>query len=1053
MKDFFLYLLKSVWNIDFDALSLDLQKSQDDIARQQRQNQSLSQRMLVLQQEKNAIAEKLATAQEAIGTLQSKKEQDENKLNRVQQELTQTKNKQSDVKKELTIANDKLQRQVQTLSENIRGLQQEKEDLQTTNQCMVRALTSASITISSLQSQLKDGEDKLNHIQEELIRTKEGKEKIEKELASVKEELKSSENAVELVVSPQEQIQDQIDNLKLQYQELKGKYKAISIEKNKLSGDLANHKATIESLYKIQTEKDKEIKKQKQQIEELLLQVGNSGNTSSEKRNDAPATPITLLTGKGVEIDAPDLGENEKAIEEAFHNGIPVVVDVETNKEIEAQSFFKQPEGYLYKMRSELEKAIVLERPKYVCKYCGQMVRISGEKFKRGVAWKFSHIKDTDDCSYKTTTGMTKREINREKFSRCNEGNRHRELKMKIANLLAQTPNIMDVKVESTVKAVSHPILKWRRPDIQANYRGQDIVIELQLSTTFVSVMVERNMFYRMEHKHIIWVFNFDDQAEHVDLTNMVVRDSYYNNHMSIFLFDHEAQAKSEEKNELYLKCNWLTPTVNGVKWAYPNGNTSDQIGGELIRLSDLKFDTTYQPYYYLADEAFFAAHPELKKKEISIDKENEEIINDLNKKWEKEQVEKQNAEQSLEDKKQRIIDDYQIEKEVKSTKTILIGQSNGKVGLVSIEDGVIRIPFKYNGITTHRTVFDKRSPHGWTEAEVDSITDVYDAHFNITVSRILRMEDFSGKLKKYLKKIGENLLWGILGGQGEKLTDAKYSQIELWSQDKFIAMRDGKYCILGDNGKELVYGFDYIGPLNNDNIAEIRKNERRGLINGNCRNIRTATESLQNGYMKVCIGDRWGIEDGEGNELIACSYDDVGSYRGVMVQLDGENFSITDKTLPVDCPLNVSYKFTNERNMMIFSVGQRLAFMNLRQRQKAMKKGINPKAMKKAYISFANSERNLLYLSAIPVKSLSQATKEVKDSDMAVGTMFEGEVSHMDNMSIIIKSSDGKTAYIHKNILGELSLSEFHKGQKLKVEKTGFDAIHKKHIWKILAN
>ena len=36
----------------------------------------------------------------------------------------------------------------------------------------------------------------------------------------------------------------------------------------------------------------------------------------------------------------------------------------------------------------------------------------------------------------------------------------------------------------------NHPILNWKRPDILASFRGQEIVFELQLSTTFVSVIV-----------------------------------------------------------------------------------------------------------------------------------------------------------------------------------------------------------------------------------------------------------------------------------------------------------------------------------------------------------------------------------------------------------------------------------------------------------------------------------------------------------------------------------------------------------------------------------
>ena len=43
-------------------------------------------------------------------------------------------------------------------------------------------------------------------------------------------------------------------------------------------------------------------------------------------------------------------------------------------------------------------------------------------------------------------------------------------------------------------------------------------------------------------------------------------------------------------------------------------------------------------------------------------------------------------------------------------------------------------------------------------------------------------------------------------------------------------------------------------------------------------------------------------------------------------------------------------------------------------------------------------------------------------------------------------------TAYFHRSTWGDYSMTEFKKGQMVRVEKIGFDGIHNKHIWKILS-
>ena len=716
---------------------------------------------------------------------------------------------------------------------------------------------------------------------------------------------------------------------------------------------------------------------------------------------------------------------------------IDTVLDIEENKIISAKSFFSQPESVVFKMRKELENAIKLQKPHFVCKYCGQMVKISGRKTQRGVARFFSHLRDSDMCDYKTTTGRTKREIERAKYARCNEGERHKFLKTEIARYLETTKGVSEVQLERTFKG-NHPILRWRRPDVYAKYKGQDVVFELQLSTTFVSVIAERDLFYRMNNTHIIWIFNFDEQAEHVDLTNMMTKDIYYNNHFNIFIFDKEAQKQSEERGELMLKCNWIKPDGN---WEYENGNTSDNLGGVLISLSDLTFDNAYKPYYKNAEKAFLKENLLYVKQIKSIEENNKEILERLDELWRLEQIKEREKIKRTEERKQEILQDYEVT-EKKSTNSYIIGERNGKLGLLTY-DGIIRIPFEYEDIKVHR---------GWIEAQRIDDIDVFNTDYNLVYTGVKRIEKLDSELLKYAEIVDGDWLWGLMESNGLPLCKAIYSKIEIWAEKKYKTEHNGTYSIINEKGIEIAKDYDFIGNLDLSKKAEVEKDGYKGYIDENCHIVDTNEQKLEGGFSKICQVGLWGIKNEDGSIIIPCKYDDLGSINNCLIGLSGPNFSIVNESFSIDCPVNVEYVTKNERKMLIFKVGKREAYMNLRQQQKAIKNGLKPKVMKELFISHVNYERGLLYLSGTSVRmSAPKQRAIINDLDFQHGESFQGKLFSIKKDAIVIKDNN-KTAYIHETMWGEYSSSNFKRGQIIKVIKIGFDGVHHKHIWRILS-
>lgn len=826
---------------------------------------------------------------------------------------------------------------------------------------------------------------------------------------------------------------DQIEMLNTCMTRLEKDKQCLQEENNRLKGIISDQEATMAFL---QNELGS-LKEQSDLVEEKSAEEDNELVDENDDEiilltnNELLPEESKVITDIIVSKDG-SIIENE-GISDITKRTIDAVIDIENGEEIKANDFFRQPESIIFKMRTELQKAIYLERPKWVCKYCGQMVKISGRKLERGMATFFSHLRDSDDCDCKTTTGRTKCEIEREKYARCNEGERHKELKQLLVNYLSRTEGVSDIQTEHTVKT-GHPILRWRRPDIEAHFQGKDIVFELQLSTTFVSVMTERDLFYRLNKMFIIWVFNFDDDSQYVDLNNMMIKDVYYNNKRNIFIFDEAAQEESKRRNQLVLKCNWLKPND---EWMYPNENSSNNLGGIFITLADLHFDSTYKPYYVDAETLFWEQHPELKKTVINIEEENQIIISELDKKAFSQQQEKEEKKEWFDN----VQDAFELDKIYKYTQKYLIGTKEGKYGLITTE-GEIGINFIYDSITSRKQ---------WIEAIKKQEIDLYEKNtYRLIDTKIRKISPLDDNLYMVGKMLDNNFLLGLMGKKGELLTEIKYSEIKQWSVDKIRVMEYGKQALIDRTGHEIITGYDFIGDLDENERASVLFKGISGYIDAEGKQIYTENKILKDGWEKVKTVNGWGIIK-EGKEYVPCSFDEIASYRGEMIGLDGMKIEMTHLNLDIDCPLCVKFARKNDRGMLVFKVGEREAFMNIRQQQKAKNVGLEVENLSEMYVSYVNLERQLLYLSVVPVRPIPTDIS-YSDLDYVVGEKYSGTILRKNLYGLIVKFGDGKSVFLHQNTLGNYSLADFNNGQLLELEKIGYDRKYGKHIWKILS-
>ena len=360
-------------------------------------------------------------------------------------------------------------------------------------------------------------------------------------------------------------------------------------------------------------------------------------NIVEEKRAKADTDESKVATEESTEPVTEEISdsklEGQKESIEEVHTSvrrIEKIFDTETETEIDAEEFFARPESELIKWREEFDRCIKFGEKRFLCPFCKQQIKIAGRKFERGHVSFFAHLHDSADCPIKTSVNMSKEEIEARKYGLCQESKRHKELKQRIYDGLngeqSRQQGVDNVQIEKRINA-NIPYLNWRRPDVCATFKELNVVFELQLSTTFLSTIVDRDIFYRLHHYFIIWVFNFEENVKYVDLSNLMMKDIYYTNKRNIFVFDREAREESEKRNELVLKCNWLTPE-NQWKYLVSNNGKGLDVFGKLITLSDLTFDETSGKVYYVdAEEEYYCAHPDAREIEKRIENDRKQLL------------------------------------------------------------------------------------------------------------------------------------------------------------------------------------------------------------------------------------------------------------------------------------------------------------------------------------------------------------------------------------------------------------------------------------------
>lgn len=242
--------------------------------------------------------------------------------------------------------------------------------------------------------------------------------------------------------------------------------------------------------------------------------------------------------------------------------------------------------GEFVARRVQIRESLRTPKPALACSLCGAVVYAVASPEKR---FFFRHSVEDGSCRAITRQGLSESEILARKYHGLRESEAHKKIKHLIERSLTADPSFApeSIRQETRWRASSDP-KSWRQPDVQATRGEQRFAFEVQLSTTFLGVVVERRLFYRGEGATLIWVLGRFEP----DYRRLTVDDLLFSNNSNILVVDDETTSLSEENHCFHVRCFFRVPIRDGL-------DIRDRWEEKVIRFSELTIEPSSQRAYY----------------------------------------------------------------------------------------------------------------------------------------------------------------------------------------------------------------------------------------------------------------------------------------------------------------------------------------------------------------------------------------------------------------------------------------------------------------------
>lgn len=207
-------------------------------------------------------------------------------------------------------------------------------------------------------------------------------------------------------------------------------------------------------------------------------------------------------------------------------------------------------------LRQRLKALVKRNEARLVCATCSVPVYLACSTNKH---FFFRHRHEDGSCPAVTRTDLSEADIKAMKYRGAQESGAHKRIKALLLRSLAADPRFKDVASEKTWKA-SEGLTGLRRPDVSARTDTDRLAFEVQLSTTFMDVVLSRKEFYRAEGAALVWVLPYF----HPSYRRMTDDDILFGNNSNVFVVDEKSAVASEAAGTFIMTCWYRKPLIKG---------------------------------------------------------------------------------------------------------------------------------------------------------------------------------------------------------------------------------------------------------------------------------------------------------------------------------------------------------------------------------------------------------------------------------------------------------------------------------------------------------
>ena len=239
-------------------------------------------------------------------------------------------------------------------------------------------------------------------------------------------------------------------------------------------------------------------------------------------------------------------------------------------------------------LRHYLAEAFIGNKPPRLrCYDCRKLLKV---RKNRKEGYHFWHA--SESCIHAGSGTLSRDRLNAIKYNGQKESEAHHELKSKLAYYLEQMEEVGEGNVTLEKHVVSDlQNHTYRKPDINFKYKDLRIAMEVQLSTTWLDVILAREQFYRENKMFVIWVFN---SFENDDTKRRAAwNDILFANDSHAYLFDSETERMSAKTKRLHLKVYYRE------YWIDENDELEVDYESDLIDFKEITFDNNGYRHYY----------------------------------------------------------------------------------------------------------------------------------------------------------------------------------------------------------------------------------------------------------------------------------------------------------------------------------------------------------------------------------------------------------------------------------------------------------------------